>query len=73
MHTSWVTFCLFWGAVLIAVGGQIANYLSIPREQRAGLRTIALCLQLGACTARGFWDTGLNPTPPCGRVEAVSV
>jgi tryptophan-rich sensory protein len=26
-----------------------------------------------ACTARGFWDTGLKPTPPRRRVEAASV
>jgi len=26
----------------------------------------------GQCTARGFWDTGLNPTPPLRRAEAVS-
>jgi hypothetical protein len=24
------------------------------------------------CTARGFWDTGLNPTPPLRWAEAVS-
>jgi hypothetical protein len=25
------------------------------------------------CTARGFWDTRLNPTPPWRRVEAAFV
>ena len=29
-------------------------------------------IALGLCTALGFWDTGLNPTPRLRRVEVAA-
>jgi hypothetical protein len=42
----------------------------VPPVLPAGLFTLT---DHTCCTARGFWDTGLNPTPPWRRVEAASV
>jgi hypothetical protein len=44
VHTSDATFYLFWGAVLIAVTAQFANYWSAAKEQRTRKRKIALTL-----------------------------
>lgn len=47
------------------IGFMVINQVPSGRNGRG----VVLCL----CAARGFWDTGLNPTPPDRRVEAASV
>jgi Na+/proline symporter len=48
MHTSYVIFWLFWGAVILAALAQCVSYWSIASEQRTHRRKFALALGLVA-------------------------
>jgi hypothetical protein len=42
----------------------------LPRQRKTQRDKLAV-LVASLCTALGFWDTGLKPTPPERSVEAV--
>ena len=72
MHTSNLTFCLFFGAVILSVFGQFTSYFSTPCEQRTGGRKLALTLVVFAAilSAAAGWkasiDWGALPKSPSG-------
>jgi hypothetical protein len=55
----------------------LARFLSNSSAAALVSQRSALAIALRSipmyCTACGFWDTGLNPTPPGRGVEAASV
>jgi hypothetical protein len=53
MHTSITAICMFWGAVGLAFGSQLANYRSTAKEQRTIMRKCALGLGLSAVILSG--------------------
>ena len=62
MRTSYVTLCLFWGAVVFAFGAQVLNFYSLEPSQRRGKRKIALGLGLAAVIASGVagWRANID-------------
>ena len=43
-----------------------------PLEAVNGVIMLGMTSAALSCTARGFWDTGLNPMPPRQPIEAAS-
>ena len=62
MRTSYVTLCLFWGAVFLAILSQIGNYWSTPKANRTALRKGALALALCAAVCSGVagWRASID-------------
>ena len=54
------------GVTLLHPHGQIYAYGFVPQLQARAAEA------LKECTACGFWDTGLKPTPPERAFEAVA-
>jgi hypothetical protein len=52
-----------------------SGFVPVCLQSLGGLKTVLQKAEEHAtaqCTARGFWDTELNPTPPRRRVEAAA-
>ena len=62
MHTSYVTPCLFWGAVFLTILSQIGNYWGTPKANRAAPRKGALALASCAAVFSGVagWRASID-------------